>query len=222
MRCGWAGGLALLLLACARQPSTAMKSPPAPSERQVRQEEDCSWDNTRAGNEAVKSGRFDVALETFMRCPKRTLPNLVGLMERYPPTRARLHDLTVELESRLSPPSVDDDVHLLVELLDDLGQYERLLRIHRRFLTAGFNDAESAVFYSALARGGYYEEALRSEPAYQRFVHQALDEYRACPSDDPLSGVGLMLSGAVGGYLLPLVGVGRVTDGACLLELFER
>lgn len=157
-----------------------------------------------------------------MRCPKRTLPNLVGLMERHPATRVRLHDLTIQLENEISPPHIDDNVRLLVEVLGVLGQRERLLRVYHRFVAAGFDDTENGVFYWQLARGGYYEDALRSEPRYQRFVLRAIDEYRACPSDNPLSDVGLMLGGAVGSYLLPLAGVGRMADGACLLNLFER
>lgn len=214
----------LLFLACAGQPKQTAQQPgtSAGLPDKVAQVEDCSWERVRAGNDEVSAGHFDAALDIFMRCPSKNLPNLVGLAADYAPAKQRLVALADTLEKRIRPPKFDKDLDLLVNILDALKLYDRLHRVFQQYVAAGFDETNHGwVFYVELARGGCYEDALRSEPLYQGFVRRAIDEYRTCPSDDPLSSVGLMLAGAMRDYLLPLVGVGRVADGACLLHLFE-
>lgn len=212
-----------LCLGCAGRTVVDVQTSKKEDSRPCRSVEPCSFENTAAGNHAAQAGEYESAVRIFMRCPQLNLPNLVGLIEKYPGVSANLTSLADSLEQEIIPPQVTDELQLLVDVLAALADGERLLRLYNRYLGVGFNRAgDSWVFRDALVRFHYFAEAMESEHGYRQTLRHALKEFHVADDKSSLSSAGIFLSGSVESYALPLVGLGRVDDAACVIDLYRR
>lgn len=114
------------------------------------------------GNQFWKEGNYEQALGELTFCVEENLPNLMGLAEEYPPARRAVEKFQAEVVRRIRPPSVDDQVTLLIDVNSALRDYTATAKVFE--LWKPYEDASrralQLLIWRQLVLAGQYRDAL--------------------------------------------------------------
>lgn len=214
---------AVIIAGCARGVSAPAEAPrvvsldPCP----------CPDDSRFRGNKYWKSGAFDEAIETFLKCPWDNLPNLAGLAVDYPPTKKILDELRDIAWANVKPPDVNAAVSNALSLDSIVGHKGGGVRLFQLWK----NEDEQArrkmnnIIWQELARNGMPREALLFEDIPQTLSENTrgfLLETIKDSDDVTISMIEDTYTDIIVSYAVALIGVGRESEVPSLLHVWQE
>jgi hypothetical protein len=121
MKIAICGCLVVVMSGCAHPPAARPRSEHPPEKACVDQ---CGPQRLEEGKALRRAKRYEEALTVFLECADKNVPNIVGLLEEYPPARSALTELRNDARNRMIWSASDPFLRRWEKLNSTLGDYE--------------------------------------------------------------------------------------------------